>query len=164
RVGMLHRDLKPSNIMVERADDGSYLPCVLDFGLARDPRVASRAAHGTIVGTPNYMSPEQARGNNQELDRRSDVYSLRATLYAIVSARPPYQGTSAVEVVARVLAEPPAPLRSVTPRVPLDIEAIVNRAMARRPEDRYDTARALGADLRRHLDGDPVLARAPSVL
>src|SRR6185503_13617973 len=96
RVGLVHRDLKPSNIMVERTPDGGWHPYVLDFGLAREVDAPGLTQTGVVLGTPWYMSPEQARGDSRTLDRRTDVYGLGATLYELLSGALPFTGDSSI--------------------------------------------------------------------
>lgn len=157
RLGLIHRDLKPANILVEAEEDGGWHPFVLDFGLARETTAAGRAASQGFQGTPAYMSPEQAGGC--VLDRRSDVYSLGATLYELFVGVPPYRGGPASELAARVLKETPRPVLDLNPQLPGDLAAITERCLERDPVRRYDSARAVAEELHRFLDGEPVLAR-----
>ncbi|HEX8110952.1 MAG TPA: serine/threonine-protein kinase, partial [Kofleriaceae bacterium] len=159
RVGLIHRDLKPSNIMVERAPDGELRPYVMDFGVARD-WMGSVTLTGTVVGTPNYMAPEQAQGEGTQLDRRADVYSLGATLYALLTRRPPAEGSNALAVLMRVCTDEPVRPRTIDPDVPVDLEAIAMKCLEKERAARYDSARALADDLTRFLAGEPVAARA----
>lgn len=158
RVGILHRDLKPANILVERAEDGGLVPFVLDFGLARSLR-DDASATAIAVGTPSYMSPEQARGDAQALDRRADVYGLGATLYHLLSGQPPIDGGSPLEILSKVAEVEPRPLRAIDPDLPVDLEAIVLKCLEKDRSARYDSARALAEDLDRFLNGEPVKAR-----
>ena len=151
--GIIHRDLKPSNVMVDRA--GRIY--VTDFGLARRSDSAARMTMtGTIVGTPIYMPPEQARGN--ETDARSDVYSLGATLYELASGRPPFSGANELEILKHVLLDEPAFPRRHVPSLPQDLESVIVKAMDKKPAGRYATAAALADDLDRWLRGEPVHA------
>jgi serine/threonine-protein kinase len=159
RAGLIHRDLKPSNIMVERGPEGTLKPYVMDFGLARQWN-ESHTATGSVLGTPHYMSPEQARGEVSRLDRRADVYSLGATLYHLLTGQPPVSGDNALEVLSRIPTEEPRPPRAVDPDLPEDLSAIVLKCLEKDRSARYDSARALAEDLERFLSGEPVRARA----
>jgi eukaryotic-like serine/threonine-protein kinase len=159
RTGLVHRDLKPGNIMVEPKPDGGWHPWVLDFGLARDSSTDTMTTIGTVVGTPPYMSPEQARGQRSTIDRRTDVYSLGATLYDILSGQPPFSGDSSVAVMMKVVSDDAPPMRAINPRIPADLDTIVLKCLEKDPQRRYDSARALAEDLRRYLDGEPIEAR-----
>ena len=152
--GVVHRDLKPQNLML---DDAGHV-WILDFGLAHSVNDGSTlTAVGAIVGTPAYMPPEQARGGH--CDERSDVYSLGATLYALLSGRAPFEGENPLWVMTQVLADDPPPLRSLNERVARDIETIVHKAMRREPSQRFERARDFADDLRRHERGEAVSAR-----
>jgi eukaryotic-like serine/threonine-protein kinase len=159
RTGLVHRDLKPNNIMVEARPEGGWHAWVLDFGLARDSSLDSMTTVGTIMGTPPYMAPEQARGERASIDRRTDVYSLGATLYDILGGRPPFLADSSVAVMLKVMNEDAPSLRALDPSIPLDLDTIVLKCLEKEPGRRYDSARALAEDLRRYLDGDPIAAR-----
>ncbi|HEX5749734.1 MAG TPA: protein kinase [Archangium sp.] len=159
RVGLIHRDLKPSNIMVERAEDGTLRPYVMDFGLARDWNDGATVT-GAVMGTPQYMSPEQARGEVSSLDRRADVYSLGATLYSVLTGHPPIPGGNGLEVLKNVLEVEPRPPRAVDPNIPADLEAITLKCLEKERSARYDSARALAEELDRFLSGEPVQARS----
>jgi len=163
RVGLIHRDLKPSNIMVERGADGELRPFVMDFGLARDWTNATTMT-GTVLGTPPYMAPEQARGEVKQLDRRADVYSLGATLYTLLVGRPPIEGPNQLAVLTRVITDEPIRPCAIDPHVPADLEAIALRCLEKERAARYDSARALADDLGRYLGGEPVEARSAAGL
>ncbi len=150
--GVIHRDLKPSNILIDRDE-----PFLVDFGLALREDRSRLTQPGELVGTVAYMSPEQVRGNLEKLDRRTDVYSLGATLYHLLSGRLPFAGGSAQAVGRAVLQEDPPPLRPLG--VSADLEAVVFQCMEKQPDRRYGTARDLAEDLQRFLDGEPVSAR-----
>jgi len=158
RAGIIHRDLKPSNILVERTADGQPRPYVMDFGLARE-WTGGATASGTVLGTPHYMAPEQARGEVARLDRRADVYALGATLYALLTGQPPIPGDNNLEVLSRISTEEPRPPRALDRDIPVDLEAITLKCLEKDRGARYESARALAEDLRRFLDGEPVLAR-----
>ncbi len=160
RLGIVHRDLKPANVMVERTEGGCWFPVVMDFGLASEATVeAGITESGTLLGTPAYMSPEQARGDVRAVDRRSDIYSLGASLYELLTGQPPFSTTALAQVLAQVIHDdPPAP-RSLVPTLPVDLETITLKCLAKDPAERYPSARALADDLGRYLDGEPILGR-----
>jgi tetratricopeptide (TPR) repeat protein len=158
-AGVLHRDVKPSNILVHR--DGRML--LSDFGLARDDTAPSVTQAGTIVGTPNYMSPEQVVAA-QSLQPTTDVFSLGATLYECVTLQRPFRGDSTEVVLRSILEHDPPDPRKLRPGLPADLAAIVLKAIEKDPARRYPTAGAMAADLRAFLDLQPVQARVPSLL
>ncbi|MDC0712159.1 protein kinase [Stigmatella sp. ncwal1] len=159
RAGLIHRDLKPSNILVERTEDGRLKPFVMDFGLAREWSEMGNTATGAVLGTPHFMSPEQARGEVARLDRRADVYSLGATLYHLLTGHHAIPGTNGLEVLTNIPTVEPSSPRKLDPDVPKDLEAIVLKCLEKDRSARYDSARALAEDLDRFLAGEPVLAR-----
>ncbi len=163
RQGLIHRDVKPSNVMVVRDEAQGWTPYVMDFGLAH-LEDARQTSDGSVLGTPAYMAPEQARGDAAHADRRTDVYGLGATLYHVLLGRPPFDGDSVSAVLLRVLHAEPPPPRLVMPSVPADLETIVLKCLEKEPHRRYESARALGEDLRRFLDGEPVAARPAGLL
>jgi len=156
--GIIHRDLKPQNLILGK--DGRVR--VMDFGLARQTtRGSTLTLSGTIMGTPSYMSPEQAGGRT--CDSRSDVYSLGATLYQLLAGRPPFEGATALETIESVLWSDPPPIRRFNPKADPELQTIVSRAMEKEPGRRYPRAADLAEDLRRHLEGEPILARPVSL-
>ncbi len=163
RQGLIHRDLKPANIMVEATEDGELRPWVVDFGLARELSDANLTMTGEVLGTPAYMAPEQAVGDTAQIDRRSDVYSLGATLYWLLAGTTPYQATSAAGMLLQVINADVRPLRAVVRQVPLDLESIVMQCLEEEPRRRYQSARALAEDLQAYLGGEPVSAHPPSL-
>jgi tetratricopeptide (TPR) repeat protein len=156
RQGVVHRDLKPGNLI----RDARGNTWVLDFGLAALLEARERiTATGAAAGTPEYMSPEQARGERRAREVTTDVYGLGATLHALLSGRPPFTGGSIAEVVSRVERDDPVPPRRLDPSLPADVDTVVAKAMDKDPARRYPTAAALAEDLRRLLEGEPVVAR-----
>ncbi|MCY1022834.1 serine/threonine-protein kinase [Pyxidicoccus sp. MSG2] len=165
RLGVIHRDLKPSNILVERHEGGRWFPIVVDFGLAYDDAHGHGLTHtGALLGTPSYMAPEQARGDLAHIDRRTDVYSLGATFYELLTGVTPFSAATAADVVTKVLQEEPPSPRAHVPDLPGDLETLVLKCLNKEPEQRYASARALAEDLGRYLDGEPILARRPGLL
>jgi len=157
QMGVVHRDVKPGNLIL----DGRGHVWVTDFGLARFGAAPGLTGSGDLVGTLRYMSPEQAAGE-PVIDPRGDVYSLGATLYELLALRPAVPGSDRPTCLRRLLEEDPAPPRTINRAVPVELETVVLKAMARSPADRYPSAAELAADLRRFLDDRPVLARRPS--
>ncbi len=159
RAKVLHRDLKPSNVLLR--EDGA--PVLVDFGLARDLNQAGLTRTGDAVGTPSYMAPEQARGS-YDLDRRVDVYGLGATLYECVTLKPPFEGRDPANVMRSILEEEVRDPRRFNPACPDDLAAILLKCLAKRPEDRFASARDLAISLRRFLQGEQVGLRAPGMV
>jgi eukaryotic-like serine/threonine-protein kinase len=150
--GLVHRDIKPSNILLTKGNE----PKLADFGLVKFLDAATLTPTDAALGTPAYMPPEQCGGAPGELDYRADVYGLGATLYALLTGRPPFRGT-AVEIIARLPTEEPPPVRALAPEVDATLSNIVRACMYKRPEDRYQTVRALIAHLDDWLAEKPVL-------
>ncbi|MFN8012725.1 MAG: serine/threonine-protein kinase [Holophagaceae bacterium] len=159
RLGLLHLDLKPGNILLERREGSRHHAFVADFGLGR---LEGEGDDEGPVGTPPYASPEQVAGRGAHLDRRSDIYSLGVTLYTALSGVWPYRSRSQEALLQEISTELPRPLRDVAPDLSRDLEAVLAKAMARDPAQRYASALAFAEDLQRFLDGEPVEARRGS--
>jgi WD40 repeat protein/tRNA A-37 threonylcarbamoyl transferase component Bud32 len=165
-AGIVHRDLKPANIllMLEHAPAAvapldEAVPRIADFGLAlQTDTLATLTQDGDILGTPAYMSPEQAAGRKREVGPLSDVYTLGALLYELLCGRPPFEGSMA-SILHHVIHDEPARPRQHRPDIPLDLETICLKAMAKEGRRRYSTAGALAEDLRRYLQHLPIRAR-----
>ncbi|MCA9260308.1 MAG: serine/threonine protein kinase, partial [Planctomycetales bacterium] len=138
--GVVHRDLKPANILIDRGG----APHITDFGLAKSTSSSHSLTNtGAILGTPSYMAPEQAAGDRGEVGPASDVFSLGAILYALLTGRPPFQGATPVDTVLALLEQDPPPPRLLNPKIPRDLEMIVMRCLQKPPELRYASAEAL---------------------
>jgi hypothetical protein len=154
--GVIHRDLKPANILI----DANGSPRVTDFGLAKKLQSDSAlTGSGQIMGTPSYMPPEQAGGQRGEVGPSADVYALGATLYALITGRPPFQAATAMDTVLQVINDEPVPPRRLNASVPMDLETICLKCLEKDQGKRYATAADLAADLRRFLAGEPIVAR-----
>lgn len=160
--GVIHRDLKPENILVDDAGD----PKVVDFGIARTvsadaPDAHTRTQQGQIFGTPAYMSPEQLSGDSSAVDTRSDVYALGVVIYRMLTQSPPYdyESDSMFSTARAVLDQEAIPIRKRSPGLSRDVETILAKALAKRKEERYDSAAGLAADIRRYLRDEPIVAR-----
>ncbi|MEW6367016.1 MAG: serine/threonine-protein kinase [Acidobacteriota bacterium] len=162
QLGLVHRDIKPSNIMVERVEGGSCRAYVMDFGLVRDLESPGLTTTGVVMGTPAYMSPEQAFGMGVGVDLRSDVYSLGATFYVLLTGRTLFTG-SVPEILSEIPATDPLAPRSIDRRIPIDLDTIVMKCVEKDPSQRYQTAKALADDVGRYLDGEPIRARRTAI-
>jgi serine/threonine-protein kinase len=168
--GIIHRDLKPGNIMINPI----RRPVIMDFGIAKvtTGKNPFTTEQGVVIGTPSYMAPEQASEDNGPVGPHSDVYSLGAILYAMLTGRAPFQEKTALSTILKVISEPPPPLRSLRADVPPVLEEICMKCLQKQPSNRYPTAKALAEDLRRFRTqagaskSDPVRiwSSAPSVV
>jgi eukaryotic-like serine/threonine-protein kinase len=158
QLGVVHRDIKPGNLLL----DTSGQLWVTDFGLAQFQSDAALTLTGDLVGTLRYMSPEQALARRGLVDHRTDLYSLGATLYELLTLEPAFGGYDRQELLRQIAFDEPRPPRRQNRATPFDLETIVLKAMAKRVEDRYATAQELADDLRRFLDQKPIRARRPA--
>jgi serine/threonine protein kinase len=171
--GVIHRDLKPSNVMLDRFAPGGETarvgmteigrPRLMDFGLAkRDAGEVTMTMDGQVLGTPAYMSPEQASGNARWIDRRTDVYSLGVVMFRLLTGELPFRGTATSQIQQRITDDAPSP-RRLDDTVPLDMATVCLKCLERDPGGRYATAADVAAEMRRYLAGEPVNARPLSV-
>jgi hypothetical protein len=151
---VIHRDLKPANVLLSAEGTAK----VTDFGLAKKLDEAGQTHTGTVLGTPSYMPPEQARGE-RDLGPAVDIYALGAILYECLTGRPPFKAATALETIHQVLASDPVSVRQLNPSVARDLETIVHKCLQKDPRRRYASAQDLAADLERFLNGEPVRAR-----
>jgi tetratricopeptide (TPR) repeat protein len=160
QAGIVHRDVKPANLLL----DVSGRLWVTDFGLAHVQSEASLTATGDLVGTLRYMSPEQALAKRVPIDHRTDVYSLGATLYELLTLQPAFDGSDRQELLRQIAFEEPRPPRRLNKAIPAELETIVLKAMEKSPAERYATAQELAEDLERFLRDEPIRARRPSLV
>ncbi|RME75554.1 MAG: serine/threonine protein kinase, partial [Planctomycetota bacterium] len=151
--GVIHRDIKPSNILIDKDN----IPKLTDFGLAKNLDSHSLITHtGEIVGTVNYMSPEQALGQSRNMDGRSDIYSLSIILYQIACGRLPFQGDTTVETLRKIAEEDPLLPRKIRPTIPWEVEYIIMKGLEKQASHRYQHATDLADDIRRFLEGEAI--------
>jgi formylglycine-generating enzyme required for sulfatase activity/tRNA A-37 threonylcarbamoyl transferase component Bud32 len=160
RVGVIHRDVKPGNVLI----DGNGNPHLVDFGIAVAAGADRLTRTGSRSGTPIYMAPEQIDTAQRSVDARTDIYGLGATLYEAVAHRPAFRGDSIHEVYRNILDVAPPPPRRIRPDIPRDLETICMKALEKEPQRRYATAAAMRDDLRRFLEGRPIVARPAGAL
>src|SRR3990172_4977619 len=155
--GVIHRDMKPSNLLLSR--DGRL--SINDFGLARMLEQPGMTMTGEFVGSPLYMSPEQITAGRAPLDHRTDIYSLGATLYELLTLQPPFPGERRDQIIGQIIHKEPRPPRAVNKKVPVDLETICLKAMEKDPDRRYQTAGKLAEDLRRFVSRFAISAKRP---
>src|SRR5205823_14119961 len=156
-LGVIHRDIKPANMLV----DGRGKLWITDFGLVHCQSQAGLTMSGDLVGTLRYMSPEQALAKRVLVDHRTDIYSLGATLYELLTGEPVFAGNDRQELLRQIAFEEPRPPRRVNRAIPAELETIVLKALEKNPAERYGTAQELAQDLERYLKDEPIRARRP---
>ena len=158
--GVIHRDIKPGNMILS----GDARIMITDFGLAKCSDDESVTVPGVFMGAIRYVSPEQAMAGRVRVDRRTDIYSLGATMYELLALQPAFPGTDDKEILAAIIARDPTPLRKLVPTLPAELETICQKTLEKLPESRYDTARDLAEDLRRFLNDLPIAAKRPGLI
>lgn len=158
--GVVHRDIKPANLLIDSR--GSVW--ITDFGLAHGLADVGLTQTGDLVGTLRYMSPEQAMGRKVPIDHRTDIYSLGATLYELLTLQPIFPSQDRATLLHQIFNDEPRPPRQINRAIPVELETIVLKAIAKSPTDRYATAGDMAADLKRFLEERPILARRPTLI
>jgi hypothetical protein len=159
--GVIHRDVKPSNLILDDAEGRLWLT---DFGLAKRLDDVTLSMTGALLGTPRYMSPEQAAAAHNKLDHRTDIYSLGASLYELATGKPVFSGDSPHDVISQIITAEPTPPRKHRPSLPRDLDTIMMKCLSKEPGERYESARQLADDLRAFLEGRPIAARRVSLV
>ncbi len=159
--GLIHRDLKPANVLLTKSGE----PKITDFGLVKQLNVqATKTQTGTVMGTPSYMAPEQARGQTKAIGPATDVYALGAILYELLTGRPPFRAETPLDTVLQVIDQEPLPVRLLNPSVPRDLETICMKCLEKEPGRRYESAAHLAGDLDRYLRGESISIRSVNFL
>ena len=157
--GVIHRDIKPQNVLIDERGN----PRIIDFGLARILEEEGITDTGTVMGTPHYMSPEQVMAQGEQIDQRTDVYSLGALLYELLTLERLYERTAPAEVPYKIIHDAPVPVRKVDPSVPWPLAGICAKSLRKIPAERYVSAGEMASDLERYLGGRAVRAPRPSL-
>jgi serine/threonine protein kinase len=157
-MGVVHRDVKPSNLLLD--NDGQLY--VTDFGLAMTQSGSDLTMSGDLLGTLRYMSPEQASGRRALVDRRTDIYSLGASLYELATLQPAFPEEDRTRLLQQIINESPQLPSQINREIPKDLETIILKALVKEPAERYETSQALADDLRRYLNDEPIRAKRPS--
>jgi serine/threonine protein kinase len=160
QLGIVHRDIKPANLLL----DGRGNLWVTDFGLAQIQSATGPTLTGDLVGTLRYMSPEQTGARQEPVDHRTDLYALGVTFYELLTLKPCFETQDRHALLAKIAAEEPRPPRAVDRRIPVELETIVLKAIAKAPAERYASAREMADDLGRFLADQPILARRPTLV